>query len=252
MSNTSPRVNADTPHHSDSLGLDAARSPVLAIHHSRTSTALDDEDGGPLQTISRPNDASANTSTPRRMSNVEGETTYVAMTPLPSNCALCFLDRPREMAILMQKNEELFTLIKHSVPPEKYKELEELWKTPRETVPDDDWVMKTRSYIAMGPDEGEGGALWVRWKELVGWDPDESQDEADDYDWVYKPQDTSLYRRWSEIDKSRGIGVGDDLGGTSFGSGIGLSEIKESEEEDSEDDNVQPLAMGGVRRNMRS
>lgn len=251
MSATAPRINADFPHQSGSDIFEAAQSPVLAIYHTRAPIGPDDEDGGFLQTIPELNDASANAGTPRRMSCSTSDTTYVAMTPLPSNCILCFLDRPREMATLMEKNTELFTLIEHSVPPEKYKELQELWKTPRDVVPDDDWVLRTRSSLAMGPDEEEGGALWVRWKELVGWDSDESQDEYEEDEWDFKPQDTSLYRRWNEIDMTRGLSAGDDVGGTSFGSGIGLGEIKEGDEEESDDD-VQPLAMGASRKNIKA
>ena len=174
------------------------------------------------------------------MSSVASETTYVPLTPLPNNCCLSFLDRPREMASLIQKNSDLFTLIEHALPPEKYEELHRLWEIPREVIPDEDWVQKTRSFIAMDPNEEEGGgALWARWKELVGWESDESDGGGDDeYDWNYQPSDTSLHRRWSELDKARIAG----LSGVS-GVGMGLSEIKEGEEEEFED-REGPLIMG--------
>jgi len=159
------------------------------------------------------------------------------------------------MATLMQHNADLFTLIEHAVPPEKYHELENLWKTPRELVKDEDWVAKTRSVIAMGPVEDEGGALWVRWRDLVGWESDVDEEEGDEYDWDPPiSHDTSLQRRWSDLDKARG---GDELG-TSGGSGIGLSmgagvgtglsEINEAEEEEFEEGELPVLVGNGIKK----
>src|SRR5271170_7974905 len=247
MANPSPRVNTDLPHYTERMSFDSARSPVLAIRSSRGGpVSPEDEDGGFGRTISGlslTNDPTQGTS-PRRKTSVSGasETTYVPMTPLPTNCSLALFDRPREMATLMKRNTDLFTLIEHSVPPEKYHELENLWKTPRELVKDEDWVAKTRSVIAMGPVEDEGGALWVRWRDLVGWESDMDEEEGDEYDWdPPASHDTSLHRRWSDLDTARG---GDDLGtsggsaiGVSMGAGVGtgLSEINEAEEEEFEE-----------------
>jgi len=148
----------------------------------------------------------------------------------------------------MKRNADLFTLIEHAVPPEKYRELENLWKTPREKVKDEDWVAKTRSVMAMGPVEDEGGALWARWRDLVGWESDD--EEGDEYDWEppSSNQDTALHRRWSDLEKP--ARPGDELG-TSAGSGIGLSvggamglsEINEEEEEF--EDGEHPVSVGG-------
>ena len=190
----------------------------------------------------------------RRVSSIASETTYVPMTPLPNNCLLSFLDRPREMATLIHKNPELFTLIEHAVPPEKYEELQALWESPREVIPDEDWVQKTRSYISMDPNEEEGGgALWVRWKDLVGWESDEEGDDSEEYDWNYQPQDTSLHQQWSELDKARAHGDDGLTAAGNSGSGIGLSgvgtglsEIKEGEEEEFEN-GERPVAMGRRR-----
>ena len=163
----SPQINTDSPSLSGSISFDNARSPVLAIHHSRGPIFSEDDETGVTRTMSGLSLSQDDTSPSRRMSSFASETTYVPMTPLPNNCCLSFLDRPREMATLIQKNADLFTLIEHTVPPEKYEELNTLWKTPREVIPDEDWVQKTRSYIAMDPSEEEGGgALWARWKEL--------------------------------------------------------------------------------------
>ena len=248
-SNTSPRISTDSL--SGSISLDNARSPVLAIHHSRGTISPEDEEGSG-RNISALSLSQDDTSASRRMSSNTSETTYVPMTLLPNNCCLSFFDRPREMASLIHKNADLFTLIEHTVPPEKYKELQTLWETQRDVIPDEDWVQKTRSYIAMDPNEEEGGgALWVRWKELVGWDSDED-DEDEVYEWDYQPQDTGLHRQWNELDKVRAQG-GEEGGfaAGSFGSGIGvsgigtgLSDIKEGEEEEFED-GERPLAMGG-------
>lgn len=224
---TSPQLDSD-PSTNYAL-FDTARSPVLAIYHSRTMSP-EDEEAEVSQTFSGL--SLNNDSNPaRRMSSVASETTYVPITPLPSYCTLSFLDRPREMAILIQKNPDLFMLIEHAVPPEKYKELEALWKVSREQISDEDWVAKTRSYIAMGPDEDEGGCLWARWKELVGYDPDGYSDgEADEYEWNFQPSDLSLHRRWSELDKARGE-EGSGIAGMGA-IGTGLSDIKEGEEEE--------------------
>ena len=210
-SNMSPRINTDfpspSPHQLQSIGFDNARSPVLAIHHSRIGpNCPEDEDEVLSRTTSGLSLSQNDDTSPRQMSAITSETTYVPMTPLPTNCCLSFFDRPREMATLIRKNAELFTLIEHAIPPEKFKELNTLWKTPRELIPDEDWVQKTRAVIAMGPDEAEsGGALWVRWKELVGWESEDDEDEedGDEFDWNYQPQDTSLHRRWNELDKAR-------------------------------------------------
>lgn len=256
-SNTSPQIDSDSPSFSGIISFDNARSPVLAIHHSRGPISPEDEDEGLDRTISGLSLSQDGASLSRRMSSVASDTTYVPMTPLPNNCCLSFLDRPREMSALIHKNADLFTIIEHTVPPEKYEELQTLWKTPREIVSDEDWVQKTRSYIAMDRNVEEGGgAVWARWKELIGWESDEEGDESDEYDWDYQPQDTSLHQRWSELDKARAQGE-DGLTGGSFGSGIGLSglsgvgtglsEIKEGEEEEFED-GERPTAMGGRTR----
>lgn len=240
---------------------DAARSPVLAIHHTRGSSSMamspEDEDGmGVTRTMSG---LSLSNESPRRISSIASETTYVPMTPLPNNCTLSFFDRPREMAQLMAKNQDLFTLIEHAVPKDKYKELLMLWKAPREAVPDEEWVQRTRGYIALGPDEDEGGVLWTRWRELVGWDPDVSdeEEEDDDLNWNYQPPDTTLHRRWSELERIRseeaGAPAGSFGGAGSFGSGIGLSgvgvglqEITEHEEEEEEfGEGERPVSLGG-------
>ena len=258
MTNTSPRINTST---SPGQMFDAARSPVLAIHHSRGAFSPDEEgDAGFSRTISGLSlslDTDVVGASPRRVSSFsnrgESDTTYVPMTPLPNNCILSFLDRPLEMKTLMSKNQELFRLIENALPPEKYKALLALWKSPREKIPDEEWVHRTRSYLAMDPDEDAGGVLWTRWRELVGWDPDPSPDEiTDDDEWSYQPVDTSLHRKWSEIEKLRG----DDPGGRSFNSGIGLSgvsgssltEIREGEEEELED-GERMVTLGGRTRN---
>jgi hypothetical protein len=153
----------------------------------------------------------------------------------------------------MSKNQDLFTLIEHALPPQKYQELLALWRAPREKVRDEDWVQQTRSYLALGPDEDEGGLLWTRWRELVGWDPDPSPDEDDDDDWNYQPFDTSLHRKWSELERIRNS----DENARSFGSGIGLSgvsgssltEIREGEEEEL-DEGERLVSMGGRMRNL--
>ena len=252
-SSTSPpsRINTDSPSVAQA-SFENARSPVLAIHHSRGPVSPEELDDGAAfaRTISglSLNNAEIDPS-PRRMSSVTSETTYVPMTPLPNNCTLSFLDRPREMANLIKKNQDLFTLIEHAVPAEKYADLVRLWKTPREQVPDEEWVAKTRSYIAIGPDEDEGGALWARWRELVGWDPDLSEEQEEEEYWNFVPTDRELHRRWSDFEKAR-----NEEGAGSFGSGIGvtgvpgvgtgLSEIKEGEEEEFED-GERPVSMGG-------
>lgn len=256
MANTSPRINTSSS--SPGQMFDAARSPVLAIHHSRGAFSPDEEeDGGFSRTISGLSlslDTDVVGASPRRVSSFsrENDTTYVPMTPLPHNCILSFLDRPREMKTLMSKNQDLFRLIEHAVPHEKYKELLALWRAPREKISDEEWVQRTRSYIAMDPDEDAGGVLWTRWRELVGWDPDPSPDEDyQDDEWNYQPFDTSLHRKWSEIEKLRG----DDPGGRSFSSSIGLSgvsgssltEICEGEEELEDGERI--VTLGGRTRN---
>ena len=257
MTNTSPRINTAS---SSSPGqmFDAARSPVLAIYHSRGGAFSPDEevDGGFSRTISGLSlslDTDVTGASPRRVSSFsrESDTTYVPITPLPNNCILSFLDRPREMKTLMSKNQDLFTLIEHAVPPQKYKELLAVWKAPREKIPDEEWVQRTRSYIAMGPDEDEGGVLWTRWRELFGWDPEPSPDEdEDDDEWNYQPVDMSLHRKWNELERVRS-----EEGARSFNSGIGLSvsgssltEIREGEEEELED-GERIVTMGGRTRN---
>jgi len=150
---------------------------------------------------------------------------------------------------------ELFTLIEHALSQDKYTELQTLWKAPREVIPDEDWVHRTRSYIAMGPDEGEGGVLWTRWRELVGWEPTPSPDDVeDDEDWSYQPTDSSLRAKWSELEKQR-----DEGGGSwgsevpiSGGSGIGLSEIQEGEEETEDDleEGEHRLGLGSMSRKL--
>jgi len=259
MTNSSPRINTSSS--SPGQLFDAARSPVLAIHHSRGPFSPDEEgDAGFSRTISGLSlslDTDVVGASPRRVSSFSrdstSETTYVPMTPLPNHCILSFLDRPREMKTLMSKNQDLFILIEHAVPPEKYKELLALWRAPREKVPDEEWVQRTRSYIAIGPDETEGGVLWTRWRELVGWDPDPSPDEDEDEDdWNYQPLDMSLHRKWGELERIRSEGEG----ARSFNSGIGLSgvsgtsltEIREGEEEELED-GERIVSIGGRTRN---
>jgi hypothetical protein len=241
MSSTSPRINTGSPM-TNSISFDAARSPVLAIHHSRGPLSPEDEDTGIARTISGLSlDTSPTGMSPRRVSSIS-ETTYVPMTPLPNNCVLSFLDRPREMKVLMQKNTDLFKLIEHAIHPEKYKELSMVWKAPREIIPDEEWVQRTRSYLATGPDEDEGGVLWTRWRELVGWDPELSSEGEEVEDWNYQPVDNTLHRRWSEIEMQRKSEEAMASSG-SFGSGIGLNmglgtnleEIQESDEENEED-----------------
>ena len=216
---------------------------MLAIRYSRGGPTSEDEDGGFSRTISGSSlSTDPQVTSPRRNTSVSGgsETTYVPMTPLPTNCSLALFDRPREMATLMKKNADLFTVIEHSVPAEKYHELESLWKTPRELVKDEDWVAKTRAVIAIGPDEDQGGALWSRWRDLVGWESyDEEEEDGDDYDWDPRSsKDTTLHRRWSELDKTRGgdellTSGGSGIGlGAGVGVGTGLSEINEEEEFD--------------------
>jgi hypothetical protein len=181
--------------------LDGARSPVLAIHRTRpldedegisevisAGTSLEEPDLGPLR---------------RTSSSVMSETTYVPMTPLPQNCSLCFFNRPREVSILMSKNTELVKLIEHSLPADKYAELVALLKSPRDRLSDEDWVRRTREYLALGPSEDSGGVLWTRWKELIGWEEGEEEEEEEEEEWNYTPQDASLHRQWSEIDRVR-------------------------------------------------
>lgn len=257
MANPSPRVTTELPHYAERMSFDSAKSPVLAIRSSRGGgpISLDDEDTEFSRTISGlslSNDPAQQGTSPRRNTSVSGgsETTYVPMTPLPTNCSLALFDRPREMATLMKRNADLFTLIEHAVPPEKYHELENLWKTPRELVKDEDWVAKTRSIIAMGPVEDEGGALWVHWRDLVGWESDdEDGGEGDEYNWEppSSNQDSSLQRRWNDLEKARG----DELG-TSGGSGIGLSAggvgvgmgLSEINEEEEFEDGERPVSVG--------
>jgi hypothetical protein len=211
------------------VGFESARSPVLAIHHSRVSDVGDDDFPRSISGLSLSTDE---ISPPRRNPSFSNDTTYVPMTPLPSNCILSFLDRPREMATLIAKNAELFRLIQHALSPDKYAQLQTWWKAPREVIPDDEWVHRTRSYIAMGPDDDEGGALWARWAELIGWDPTPSPDDVqDDEDWSFQPQDSAMHKRWNEVERQR------EDSGASWGSsvalggaGIGLSEIHEEEE----------------------
>lgn len=110
----------------------------------------------------------------------------------------------------------------------------------------------------MGPDEDEGGALWTRWRELVGWDPEEtSEEEEDDDNWNYQPKDTTLQRRWSELERIRqeeagqaGSHSGPVSYGASYGSGIGLSgiglqEITEDEAEEEFENGERPAALHG-------
>jgi hypothetical protein len=232
------------------MGFDSARSPVLAIHHSRGP--FSDDDDGFQRSISGLS-LSTDISPPRRTSSFStNETTYVPLTPLPSHCILSFFDRPREMATLMSKNVELFTLIEHALSKEKYAELRALWKAPREVIPDEVWVHRTRSYIAMGPDEFDGGVLWTRWRELVGWEPTPSPEDLDDDNdyWNYQPSDSSLHLQWREIEKQRG---GDEAG-QSWGSGValsgsdvGLCKIQEGEEEELEDGEYR-LGIGSMGR----
>jgi hypothetical protein len=252
-SNTSPRVSVGSPM---TISFDAARSPVLAIHHSRGPLSPDEEETGIARTISGLSlDTSTTGISPRRAPSV-GDTTYVPMTPLPTHCILSFLDRPREMKVLMQKNMDLFKLIERALPREKYQELLSVWKTPREKIPDEEWVQRTRTYIAMGPDEDAGGVLWTRWRELVGWDPECSEEEEAE-EWNYQPIDNTLHRRWSEVEMARKNEESTNLG--SFGSGIGLNmpmgtnleEIQESDEEDEEDgldDGERIVTLGGRSR----
>jgi hypothetical protein len=228
---------------------EATRSPVIAIHRSRglfSPVAEDDKDLA--SSFSGMSVSEGTVSPPRRVSGTASETTYVPMTPLPSHCILSFFDRPREFANLMRKNTELFTLIEHALPREKYDELLNLWKTKRDVVGDEEWVKKTKEYIADGE---EGGALWVRWAEIVGWDVNDEEEE-DGFDWDYMPSDTTLYRRWSEVEKARGVEENQSgFTGIGVGSvGAGLSEIKEGEEDEFEE-GERPVAMR-VRNGGRS
>jgi hypothetical protein len=256
----SPRIITGSPQIGSGV-FDSARSPVLAIHHTRGPSAFpEEEDEGVTRTMSglSLNNNLVGESPNRRGGSVTSETTYVPMTPLPNNCVLSFFDRPREMMQLIAKNPELFKLIEHAVPGEKYEELLMLWKTPRDAIPDEEWVQRTRGFIAMGPDEDEGGALWTRWRELVGWDPDVSSEEEGEDDWNYQPQDTTLHRRWSELERIRQeesatqAGMYGNHGPGSYGSGIGLSgvgvglqEITEDEDEEEFEDGERPIAIRG-------
>jgi hypothetical protein len=266
------RINIDLtsspPQQFASISFENSRSPVIAIHHSRIGPIPPEDEDGEAELVSRTISGlslsgSNNEPGSRRMSSIaSSETTYVPMTPLPMNCSLALFDRPREMATLIQKNADLFTLIEHTVSSEKYEELQSLWKTPRELVSDEDWVERTRNVISIGADHAEGGALWVRWKELVGWDSDDEEEEEDDDDdyWSYQPQDTRLHQRWNELDKARAsISSGEEgsgvMEGRPFGSGIGLSgmgtslcEIKENEEEEELDDGERPVTMKNSRK----
>jgi hypothetical protein len=106
-----------------------------------------------------------------------------------------------------------------------------LWKTPREIIPDDEWVHQTRSFIAMGPDDDEGGALWARWAELIGWDPTPSPDDVqDDEDWCFQPQDSTMHKRWNEVERQREDSASWSSSVALGGAGTGLSEIHEEEE----------------------
>jgi len=85
------------------------------------------------------------------------------------------------------------------------------------------------------------------WRDLVGWESDD--EEGDEYDWEppSNNQDTSLHRRWNDLEKARG---GDDLG-TSGGSGIGLSAggagvgmgLSEINEEEEFEDGERPVSV---------
>jgi hypothetical protein len=260
-------LTSSPPQQFASISFENARSPVIAIHHSRIGPISPEDEDGAAETFSRTISGLSlsgdNNNEPgsRRMSSItSSETTYVPMTPLPMNCSLALFDRPREMATLIRKNPDLFILIEHTVSSEKYEELQSLWKTPRELVSDEDWVERTRNVISIGTDHAEGGALWVRWKELVGWDSDDEEEEEEEEDyWNYQPQDTSLHRRWNELDRVRASISGSEEGGgvlegRSFGSGIGLSgmgtslcEIKENEEEEL-DDGERPVIMRNSRK----
>jgi len=299
-----PRISPDAGPFSPSAFFEATRSPVLAIHHSRpavgsavghVSSAPDEDDTQQVtRTISglsldphhappTPADGEPTAQqhnggfdTARRKSSMTvSETTYVPLTPLPGNCILSFLDRPREMSKIMAHNAELFTLIEHA-HPQKYPELLELWKEPREVVSDGEWVARTRAVIAM--DEEDAGALWARWKEIVGYESDEEdEDEDGDEVWTFHPSDTTLHRRWGEFERvrqeaeqfaqspssggvsagmpstppsSRGVPGGESSGGSGIGlsgiSGIGtgLTGIQENEEEEEYDDGERPIHIG--------
>jgi hypothetical protein len=108
---TSPRNTIGSP----MVGFESARSPVLAIHHSRVSDVGDDDFPRSISGLSLSTDE---ISPPHRNPSFSNDTTYVPMTPLPSNCILSFLDRPREMATLIAKNAELFRLIQHALSPD--------------------------------------------------------------------------------------------------------------------------------------
>jgi hypothetical protein len=193
------------------------------------------------------------------------ETTYVPLTPLPGNCILSFFDRPREMSALISHNQDVFRLIEHAHPAQ-YPQLLALWREPRETVGDSVWVSRTKKVIAM--DEDDAGALWARWKEIVGYDSDDEDDDVEDEEWTFYPSDTTLHRRWSELERIRleseqtGVSGQSPLGmqasppqGRSSGSergsttgltgvmGSSLSGIKE-DEEDAYEDGERPIRMG--------
>ena len=306
-----PRVGTDAGPFSPSVAspslfFETTRSPVLAIHHSRpaaggaaghVSSAPDEDDTEQVaRTISGLNldphhspptaldgDPAAQQhkggldSARRKSSMTVSETTYVPLTPLPGNCILSFLDRPREMSKIIAHNAELFTLIEHAYP-QKYPELLALWKEPREAVSDGEWVAKTRGVIAM--DEEDAGALWARWKEIVGYDSDEEDEEGDeegDEEWTFHPSDTTLHRKWNEFERvrqegeplaqssssagisagmpstppsSRGVPGDESSGGSGIGlsaisgMGTGLTGIQENEEEEEYDEGERPIHIG--------
>ncbi|RIB21159.1 hypothetical protein C2G38_1937029, partial [Gigaspora rosea] len=81
---------------------------------------------------------------------------------------VALVDRDKEMIELFKKNEEYFEMVKHSIFSSKetgeyeWQKFLSILYSPRDLVPDSEWMNKISSYLEMNPQ------LLANFKEIVG------------------------------------------------------------------------------------